>query len=525
MRKTKVFTVILSFISFYSSLAFSEDSYEFIQQDSSKSPVCCKAVLSTPKKRMSILRSLSFNSTKSDQDKNLTCGQPVSNCLDHDVNLKKLNLDFTRLDELKLITKKHSLSLNVSVLSAEDITHLCLKLLDENIASIASACEEHVYKLNPQESKSSQSECSTPIGTFPPLLETASLGLTNDLPKISKSPGFLSKLKELLNAQIKAGAVRLGRGSGKTVYLENKSINKDEINAFYIVDPLDYSSESQLRAHDYDRIKYSISIPGRLEKLGVTGITHTTQVLIEKDDKIRSISKDSQIPPDEKVTIAHYMKYYKNGSLSNFLKKDQKLTGKQVLSIAKQTCTALYQMHRVKFIHKDIKLDNILIGDIDTDYVEAVLGDYDQSFFLDEKLPFEFKANLTTPLYNSPEFEKYILNSNEMRFDVFKQRDYYSLGLTLAETIGYPEKLPWRLAKERIRLTQERISSYLGSIFEKVENLSLSDREKEGLKNLLNYLLKTENDPNKAENGTKYMTVDSKEFEKLCDAIPNPRKN
>ena len=110
------------------------------------------------------------------------------------------------------------------------------------------------------------------------------------------------------------------------------------------------------------------------------------------------------------------MEYICAGDLLNFIKKRTKLSEQTAKFIFKQIILAIQFIHSKKIIHRDIKLDNILI-DLDN---KIKLCDFGVSKFLNSTKLFD---QCGTPAYIAPE----ILRNEGYDFSV----DVWSAGVVL----------------------------------------------------------------------------------------------
>lgn len=93
------------------------------------------------------------------------------------------------------------------------------------------------------------------------------------------------------------------------------------------------------------------------------------------------------------------MDYAPNGSLRQRHRKGEKLALSTVVSYVKQIADALQYMHNQKLIHRDVKPENLLLGEQD----EILLSDLGIAVHLDDEAN-QRKSNVAgTPLYMAPE--------------------------------------------------------------------------------------------------------------------------
>lgn len=60
------------------------------------------------------------------------------------------------------------------------------------------------------------------------------------------------------------------------------------------------------------------------------------------------------------------LEYASNGSLFEYLQNNQRLSDKQIAFIYKEICKSIEHLHEYNFLHRDIKLENVLL---DSNYV------------------------------------------------------------------------------------------------------------------------------------------------------------
>ena len=127
---------------------------------------------------------------------------------------------------------------------------------------------------------------------------------------------------------------------------------------------------------------------------------------------------------NENETLFIVMEYVSGGSTGDLLKEEKKLPSSQVIKIAEDMCNALIEAQKFGIIHRDIKPDNIMVGDEDT-YKLADLGLAKQvsSDHVDQSLTME-SVGMGTPLY-MPAEQSIDAKSCDIRSDI------YALGATL----------------------------------------------------------------------------------------------
>jgi serine/threonine-protein kinase len=116
------------------------------------------------------------------------------------------------------------------------------------------------------------------------------------------------------------------------------------------------------------------------------------------------------------------MEYVQGTSLFQYVQKKGKLVPREALNYMAQACSALYAMHSLGIVHRDIKPDNILIAKGGT----VKLMDFGLAKADDNRIT---KSNVVmgTPCYMAPE--------QALGKDVDARADIYALGLVLYEML------------------------------------------------------------------------------------------
>ena len=114
-----------------------------------------------------------------------------------------------------------------------------------------------------------------------------------------------------------------------------------------------------------------------------------------------------------------FLEYCENGSLHDLLKKRKNLTEKEVQCYMLQIIIALNYLHSKNIIHRDLKLDNILLGK----NMEIKIGDFGLATKFDKKIQNKLNEHLGTPIFCAPE----ILNEEEYSFEI----EIWSLGIIM----------------------------------------------------------------------------------------------
>ena len=107
-----------------------------------------------------------------------------------------------------------------------------------------------------------------------------------------------------------------------------------------------------------------------------------------------------------------------DGDLFDYIKKKQNhhLKSKEIIDILKQIFLALIYLHeKLKIVHRDIKLENIMIKKEKNEGIIVKLKNFSTSDFI-EKEGFNF-LDIGTPLYMSPEI--YLKQEYDFKIDIW----------------------------------------------------------------------------------------------------------
>lgn len=149
---------------------------------------------------------------------------------------------------------------------------------------------------------------------------------------------------------------------------------------------------------------------------------------------------------DQKV-FAIEMELVKGSDLGNYVREAVlfkfPIKEKTVLAVSVWLCQTIAILHEHKIIHRDIKLDNIIM---DTKNKRFVLIDFGLSCSLDKNLDAECKTNILigTPSYISPEIISPFKYGENMVDDLMTS-DIWAIGIALY--ILAEKKSPWNGAK------------------------------------------------------------------------------
>lgn len=195
---------------------------------------------------------------------------------------------------------------------------------------------------------------------------------------------------------------------------------------------------------------------------------------------------------DEDGVQAYAMEYIEGEDLFDYLEQGA-LSLKETVSILKQVCLALVEIHRKSVLHRDLKPENILIHEDGivkvADFGVACAKTEDESGALSTKL-------VGTPKYLAPEYIKTGVAN--------QQTDIYALGMIAYELISgvspYPDGLN---LSEQVEYLNKPLKS-LSEIVKSVENASLVEIiEKAG-----------QRDPFKRYKSVKEMYIDIEKIDK-----------
>jgi serine/threonine protein kinase len=175
------------------------------------------------------------------------------------------------------------------------------------------------------------------------------------------------------------------------------------------------------------------------------------------------------------MTPPHFlvMEYLPGESLRRRMRRDYSMPQATALWIARQTAEALAALHRVGFIHGDVKPENIRLVDVG----KAILLDLGFAHRAGENAPFLEKGYvLGTVNYLAPE-----LCGQEPRDD--ERADIYSLGMTLFELLtgqlpfptGTPQETMQRHCKDEPTLLTDYLPAAPATLTELVDSMLSRD--------------------------------------------------
>jgi serine/threonine protein kinase len=196
----------------------------------------------------------------------------------------------------------------------------------------------------------------------------------------------------------------IGRGTFGTVYYGKHSASGNEI-AVKVIPKESLKPELQLRLEQEIQCQRSVSSENIVKLLDVQKTENNFYLILE---------------------------YCKGGDLASFIKKNGKVSEEVAHNWLKQIAEAFRVLTEKNIIHRDLKLQNILMTEASTS-ATLKLADFGLSRFLEDDLA---KTWVGTPLYMAPE----IVNCQE--YD--SKADIWSLGLVLFELLT--GTLPLRVA-------------------------------------------------------------------------------
>ena len=225
--------------------------------------------------------------------------------------------------------------------------------------------------------------------------------LSNAIEKSSKEPtknSLLSIPDEIpLNINIFSIGKCLGHGQyGRVYYAEDKFLKKKF--AIKII-------EKKMLNKNYSQLKYEIEIHVRL--------------------KHKNIIEMYAYFYDENF-IYILFEFARFGSLFDVIKTHNKLTKEKIFQIIYQISNSLLHLKQKKIVHKDIKLENILVTDLNENFIVVKLGDFGCATQCFTKKIFQFSKKGTAQ-YLSPE----IIITH--KFDY--KADVWALGIIIYEIL------------------------------------------------------------------------------------------
>lgn len=201
-----------------------------------------------------------------------------------------------------------------------------------------------------------------------------------------------------------------------------------------------------------------------IKKITFAGLNQYDKENIFNEAKITSIIQHPNIIKAidlfyDKESVFIVYPYYKYRDLKTFLKVNGQLSESKIWKIMGKLISAIHTLHKNNIIHRDIKIQNILVDD----NFNIILGDLGIAKIL-PKYQINTNTQVGTPYYLSPE----LVNGDKYS----KNTDIWSLGIVLYELIynKYPHtarNLPYLMRKikmDDINFPQNDISFKLINI-------------------------------------------------------------
>ena len=208
----------------------------------------------------------------------------------------------------------------------------------------------------------------------------------------------------------------IGRGTFGTVYYGKHTASGNEI-AIKVIPKESLKPELQIRLEQEIQCQRSVSSDNIVKLLDVQKTENNFYLILE---------------------------YCKGGDLSTYIKKNGKVSEQVAQIWLRQIAEAFRVLSEKNIIHRDLKLQNILMTETSTSAV-LKLADFGLSRFLEDDLA---KTWVGTPLYMAPEIV------NCQKYD--SKADIWSLGLVFYELVT--GTLPLRVARrEEIPEAQRKL--------------------------------------------------------------------
>lgn len=198
---------------------------------------------------------------------------------------------------------------------------------------------------------------------------------------------FLERLAKSLKVKIRSGTARLFNSNGMELFQTDLSLVKDkdimyfaaggedfDINSYYS----EYKTQRQLGAGGFGKVVLAASrVTG--QKVAIKA-THNESVdsvqdldqLFTEAQTLKALKHPNIVSVlncfvDRKARQAiMIMEYLEGGELNLIIEEKGRLSEEEALDIFKQLLSAITYCHRSKVIHRDLKLENILRADKET---------------------------------------------------------------------------------------------------------------------------------------------------------------
>jgi serine/threonine-protein kinase len=220
--------------------------------------------------------------------------------------------------------------------------------------------------------------------------------LSQDIPDVTKT--FVTPIQELTRGTVFASRYEiqgiLGKGGMGEVY-RVKDVTLDEEMALKVLRPEITAYKGTIK-----RFKNELKLARK--------ITHKNVC------RMYDLNEEGEIPF---IT----MEYVQGEDLKQLIKRDEKLSEKEAISIAKQVCEGLSEAHKLGVVHRDLKPSNIMIDEEGN----AKVMDFGIARSVEAAGVTQTGVMIGTPDYISPE------QAEGEKID--QRSDIYSLGVILYE--------------------------------------------------------------------------------------------
>ena len=152
-----------------------------------------------------------------------------------------------------------------------------------------------------------------------------------------------------------------------------------------------------------------------------------------------------------KNKVLLYFEYCPFGDLYTLLNQCDHFSMRISFKYFTQLLSAINTCHKMNIVHRDLKLQNILISDT----FQLKVADFGLASMVDDKNDAIY--NVGTPMYKSPELlEGYTSEYNIEDIIVLKGCDVFSLGIIFWQMMNGIEYLPFRLYKKPININKTK---------------------------------------------------------------------
>ena len=140
-----------------------------------------------------------------------------------------------------------------------------------------------------------------------------------------------------------------------------------------------------------------------------------------------------------KNEVLLYFEYCQYGDLYQLLKRCDCFSMRISFKYFVQLLNAIYACHKINIVHRDLKLQNVLISDT----FQLKVADFGLASIVENKN--ETMYNVGTPMYKSPELLENDTDYNISNIIVLKSCDVFSLSIILWQMMNGIEYLPFKL--------------------------------------------------------------------------------